>query len=64
LQAGPQRISGLGVISNFSIRRSRILKKLEIDLSQIFFGGRPATPDTSIIRVYNQAITTGCATVA
>jgi hypothetical protein len=24
----------------------RILKKLEIDLSQIFFGGRPATPDT------------------
>ena len=44
LQAGPKRISGLGVISNFSIRRSRILIKLEIDLSQIFFGGRPATP--------------------
>ena len=31
-------------------------EKLEIDLRQIFFGGRPATPDTSIIRVYNQAI--------
>ena len=32
-------------------------EKLEIDLRQIFFGGRPATPDTSIPQLYNQAIT-------
>ena len=31
-------------------------EKLEIDLRQIFFGGRPATPDTSIPQLYNQAI--------
>ena len=34
-------------------------EKLEIDLRQIFFGGRPATPDTSIPQLYNQAITRG-----
>ena len=32
-------------------------EKLEIDLRQIFFGGRPATPDTSIPQLYNQGIT-------